>query len=101
MPRQTLTTYIKRASDEMLDKMFHCVIAEMNRRKADCEQRLEVFDTSKTVTPFNASNQAAAKQNVDVGFWDSEGNYTEDIQPVDSDELAEILREENETEEIK
>lgn len=71
MPRQTLTSYIKRASDEMLDKMFHCVIAEMNRRKA-------------------------AKQNVDVGFWDSEGNYTEDIQPVDSDELAEILREENE-----
>lgn len=71
MPRQTLTSYIKRASDEMLDKMFHCVIAEMNRRKA-------------------------AKQNVDVGFWDSEGNYTEDIQPVDSDELAEILREKNE-----
>lgn len=76
MPRQTLTSYIKRAGDEMLDKMFHCVIAEMNRRKA-------------------------TKQNVDVGFWDSEGNYTEDIQPVDSDELAEILREENETEEIK
>lgn len=71
MPRQTLTNYIKRTSDEMLDKMFHCVIAEMNRRKA-------------------------AKQNVDVGFWDSEGKYTEDIQPVDSDELAEILREENE-----
>lgn len=71
MPRQTLTSYIKRASDEMLDKMFHCVIAEMNRRKAK-------------------------KQNVDVGFWNSEGNYTEDIQPVDSDELAEILREENE-----
>ena len=71
MPRQTLTSYIKRASDEMLDKIFHCVIAEMNRRKAK-------------------------EQNVDIGFWDSEGNYTEDIQPVDSDELAEILREENE-----
>ena len=71
MPRQTLTSYIKRAGDEMLDKIFHFVVAEMNRRKA-------------------------AKQNVDVGFWDSEGNYTEDIQPVDSDELAEILREENE-----
>lgn len=71
MPRQTLTSYIKRASDEMLDKIFHCVIAEMNSRKAK-------------------------KQNIDVGFWDSEGNYTEDIQPVDADELAEILRDENE-----
>ena len=76
MPKLTLTNYIKRVSDEMLDKIFHFVIAEINCRKA-------------------------AKQNVDVGFWDSEGNYTEDIQPVDSDELAEILREENETEEIK
>lgn len=71
MPRQTLTSYIKRAGDEMLDKIFHFVVAEMNRRKAK-------------------------KQNVDVGFWDSNGNYTEDIQPVDADELAEILRDENE-----
>lgn len=69
MPRQTLTNYIKRTSDDVLDKIFHLVIAEMNRRKAK-------------------------KQNVDVGFWDSNGNYTEDIQPVDADELAEILRDE-------
>ncbi len=71
MPKLTLTNYIKRTSDDALDKIFHLVIAEMNRRKAK-------------------------KQNVDVGFWDSEGNYTEDIQPVDADELAEILRDENE-----
>ena len=62
MPRQTLTSYIKRAGDEMLDKIFHFVVAEMNRRKA-------------------------AKQNVDVGFWDSDGNYTEDIQEIGQEEL--------------
>ena len=65
MPRQTLTSYIKRAGDEMLDKIFHFVVAEMNRRKA-------------------------AKQNVDVGFWDSNGNYTEDIQKLEPEEQAEF-----------
>lgn len=65
MPRQTLTSYIKRAGDEMLDKIFHFVVAEMNRRKA-------------------------AKQNVDVGFWDSNGNYTEDIQKLEPEEQAEL-----------
>lgn len=65
MPRQTLTSYIKRASDEMLDKIFHFVVAEMNRRKA-------------------------VKQNVDVGFWDSNGNYAEDIQKLEPEEQAEF-----------
>ena len=65
MPRQTLTSYIKRAGDEMLDKIFHFVVAEMNRRKA-------------------------AKQNVDVGFWDSNGNYTEDIQKLEPEEQTEL-----------
>ena len=65
MPKLTLTNYIKRASDEMLDKIFHFVIAEINRRKA-------------------------VKQNVDVGFWDSNGNYTEDIQKLEPEEQAEF-----------
>ena len=65
MPKLTLTNYIKRASDEMLDKIFHFVIAEINRRKAK-------------------------KQNVDVGFWDSEGNYTEDIQKLEPEEQVEL-----------
>ena len=69
MPRQTLTNYIKQASDEILDKIFHFVVAEINRRKAK-------------------------EQNIDVGFWDSDGNYTEDIQCIEADELAEILKEE-------
>lgn len=76
MPRQTLTNYIKQTNDEILDKIFHFVVAEMNRRKAK-------------------------EQNIDVGFWDSDGNYTEDIQSIDNNELAEILKEENETGEIK
>ena len=65
MPKLTLTNYIKRAGDEMLDKIFHFVVAEMNRRKA-------------------------VKQNVDVGFWDSNGNYTEDIQKLEPEEQAEF-----------
>ena len=44
-------------SDDTLDEIFHGVIAEMNKRKAK-------------------------RQNVDVGFWDSDGNYKEDIQEI-------------------
>jgi hypothetical protein len=44
-------------SDNTLDEIFHGVIAEMNKRKAK-------------------------RQNVDVGFWDSDGNYKEDIQEI-------------------
>lgn len=44
-------------SDDTLDEIFHGVIAEINKRKAE-------------------------RQNVDVGFWDSDGNYKEDIQEI-------------------
>lgn len=51
-------------SDDTLDEIFHGVIAEMNKRKAK-------------------------RQNVDVGFWDSDGNYKEDIQEInETDEWA-------------
>lgn len=53
-------------SDDKLDKIFHGVIAEMNKRKAE-------------------------KQGVDVGFWDSEGNYKEDIQKLCPEESSEIF----------
>lgn len=72
MTRQTLSSYIKRADSETLDGIFHSVIAEINRRKA-------------------------ATQNVDVGFWNSDGVYIEDIQkvtpedflPVDCEDIVE------------
>lgn len=53
-------------SDDKLDKIFHGVIAEMNKRKAE-------------------------KQGVDVGFWDSEGNYKEDVQKLCPEESSEIF----------
>lgn len=62
MVRQTLSGYIKAASMDDLINLFNAVITEMNKRKAK-------------------------EQKVDVGFWDSEGNYKEDIQTVDISEM--------------
>lgn len=53
-------------SDDKLDKIFHGVIAEINKRKAE-------------------------KQGVDVGFWDSEGNYKDDVQKLCPEELNETF----------
>lgn len=63
MVRSTLSQYIRRADSDVLDNLFHAVIAEMNRRKA-------------------------TTQKVDVGFWDSDGKYIEDIQEVDLIEMS-------------
>lgn len=61
---KTLKSYIKGLSDEDLTSLFEYIIAELNRRKAK-------------------------KQNVDVGFWNSDGVYIPDIQKIDeSDEWA-------------
>lgn len=67
---KTLTSYIRGLSDDKLNSLFEYIIAEMNRRKAK-------------------------KQNVDAGFWNSEGLYIEDIQKIDeSDEWAELRKDE-------
>lgn len=55
---KTLKSYIRGLSDDEVASLFEYLIAEMNRRKAK-------------------------KQNVDVGFWNSEGLYIEDIQKID------------------
>lgn len=61
---KTLRSYIKSLSDEDLTSLFEYIIAELNRRKAK-------------------------EQNVDVGFWNSDGVYIPDIQKIDeSDEWA-------------
>lgn len=61
---KTLKSFIKDLSDEDLTSFFEYIIAELNRRKAK-------------------------EQNVDVGFWNSDGVYIPDIQKIDeSDEWA-------------
>lgn len=61
---KTLKSYIKSLSDKDLTSLFEYIIAELNRRKAK-------------------------EQNVDVGFWNSDGVYIPDIQKIDeSDEWA-------------
>lgn len=61
---KTLKSFIKGLSDEDLTSLFEYIIAELNRRKAK-------------------------EQNVDVGFWNSDGVYIPDIQKIDeSDEWA-------------
>lgn len=62
MIRGILSQYIRRTDSGTLDNLFHAVIAEMNRRKA-------------------------TTQKVDVGFWDSDGKYIEDIQEIDLSEM--------------
>lgn len=56
--KPSLKNYIRQMSEEQLSNHLHNVVEELNRKKAK-------------------------RQNVDVGFWDSEGNYKEDIQPID------------------
>lgn len=58
---------ISNLSDVVLGDLFHGVIWEMNKRKAE-------------------------KEKVDVGFWDSEGNYKQDIQLVAKIELKENIQ---------
>lgn len=67
--KQTLTAYIKTMTTDKLYKLYEYVVAEINRRKAK-------------------------EQNVDVGFWNSEGVYIPDIQKIDeSDEWKELNEE--------
>lgn len=66
MPIKTLTTYIRSLNDEKLNKLFEYVVAEMNRRKAK-------------------------ERCVDVGFWNSDGVYIEDIQKIDEAEYFQSL----------
>lgn len=63
--KPSLKDYIRQMSEEQLSNHLHNVVEELNRKKAK-------------------------RQNVDVGFWDSEDNYKEDIQPIDEhDEINE------------
>lgn len=67
---KTLTSYIRSLDNEKLNSLFEYIIAEMNRRKAK-------------------------ERNVDVGFWNSDGVYIEDIQKInESDEWAELKNDE-------
>lgn len=67
--KQTLTAYIKTMTTDKLYKLFDYIIGEINRRKAK-------------------------EQNVDVGFWNSDGVYIPDIQKIDeSDEWNELKEE--------
>lgn len=56
--KQTLTSYIRSLATDKLYKLFEYIVAEMNRRKAN-------------------------EQEVDVGFWNSDGVYIPDIQKID------------------
>jgi hypothetical protein len=69
--KQTLTSYIRSLTTAKLYKLFEYIVGEMNRRKAK-------------------------EQNVDVGFWNSDGVYIPDIQKIDeSDEWKELKEVEN------
>ena len=68
MPIKTLTSYIRAMSDDKLSKLFEYVVAEMNRRKVNTKE-------------------------VDVGFWNSDGVYIEDIQKIDESEYFQSLNE--------
>lgn len=67
--KQTLTSYIRSMTTDKLLKLFDYIVGEINRRKAK-------------------------EQNVDVGFWNSDGVYIPDIQKLDeSDEWNELKEE--------
>ena len=65
---------IKQLTNEQLDNLFHGVIYEINVRKAK-------------------------KQNVDVGFWDSTGEYKESIEEITIQELNENIQPEEKQDE--
>ena len=65
---------IKQLTNEQLDNLFHGVIYEINVRKAE-------------------------KQNVDVGFWDSTGEYKESIEEITIQELNENIQPEEKQDE--
>ena len=108
MPTQTLKQYIQRTSDEELKNIDNMISAEMGRRSLKIQADLLSFDFDKISYFMNWSlfneeqlstilhnvieelnRQKAKRQNVDVGFWDSDGNYKEDIQKIDeTDEWA-------------
>jgi len=102
MPSQTLKQYIQRTSDEELKKIDNIISVEMSRRSLKIQAGLLDFDFDKISYFMNWSlfneeqlstilhnvveelnRQKAERQNVDVGFWDSDGNYKEDIQEID------------------
>ena len=101
MPSQTLKQYIQRTSDEELKNIDNMISAEMGRRSLKIQADLLGFDFDKISYFMNWSlfnekqlstilhniveelnRQKAKRQNVDVGFWDSDGNYKEDIQEI-------------------
>ena len=101
MPSQTLKQYIQRTSDEELKNIDNMISAEMGRRSLKIQADLLSFDFDKISYFMNWSlfnekqlstilhnvieelnRQKAKRQNVDVGFWDSDGNYKEDIQEI-------------------
>ena len=101
MPSQTLKQYIQRTSDEELKNIDNMISAEMGRRSLKIQADLLGFDFDKISYFMNWSlfsekqlstilhnvveelnKQKAKRQNVDVGFWDSDGNYKEDIQEI-------------------
>jgi hypothetical protein len=108
MPSQTLKQYIQRTSDEELKNIDNMISAEMGRRSLKIQADLFDFDFDKISYFMNWSlfnekqlstilhnvveelnRQKAKRQNVDVGFWDSDGNYKEDIQEInETDEWA-------------
>lgn len=102
MPTQTLKQYIQRTSDEELKNIDNMISAEMGRRSLKIQANLLSFDFDKISYFMNWSlfneeqlstilhnvveelnRQKAKRQNVDVGFWDSDGNYKEDIREID------------------
>lgn len=102
MPSQTLKQYIQRTSDEELKNIDNIISAEMGRRSLKIQTDMFGLDFDKISFFMNWSlfneeqlstilhnvveelnRQKAKRQNVDVGFWDSDGNYKEDIQQID------------------
>ena len=67
--KQTLTSYIRSMTTDKLLKLFDYIVGEINRRKAK-------------------------EQNVDVGFWNSDGVYIPDIQKLDESNEWNELKEE-------
>nr|DAG18239.1 MAG TPA: hypothetical protein [Caudoviricetes sp.] len=108
MPNQTLKQYIQRTSDEELKNIDNMISVEMGRRSLKIQADLFGFDFDKIAYFMNWSlfneeqlstilhnvieelnRQKAKRQNVDVDFWDSDGNYKEDIQEInETDEWA-------------
>ena len=103
-----LDSEYKALSDEELKNIDNMISVEMGRRSLKIQADLFGFDFDKIAYFMNWSlfneeqlstilhnvieelnRQKAKRQNVDVDFWDSDGNYKEDIQEInETDEWA-------------